>query len=97
MHKIILPNQIEIECELNGNNYIPASDFEESLFDNVKTVKIVDEELNEVELNHFKIVFTKVIDKKSIVFIQKTKDEIETEKLWDMIDYLVSSGYDTTI
>lgn len=72
--------------ELNGNNYISNDIFDKNIFvDNLKKVTITDAEGNVEELNNAKVVFTKVLDKQSFILIEKTKEEIEKETLYQLL------------
>ena len=74
------------DLELNGNNFISDTTIEESIFENnLDAISIIDNEGNIEELNNAKVIFAKVLDKQSFILVEKTKEEIENETLYQLM------------
>ena len=72
--------------ELNGNNFISDTIIDESIFENnLDKVSIIDNEGNIEELNNVKVIFAKVLDKQSFILVEKTKEELEKETLYQLL------------
>lgn len=87
MYNIKLADGTELKnLELNGNNFIPSTTIDKAIFENnLDKVSIVDNEGNIKELNNAKIMFAKVLDKQSFILVEKTKEEIEKETLYQLL------------
>lgn len=87
MYEIKLADGTELKnLELNGNNFISDTIIDEAIFENnLDKISIIDNEGNIEELNNVKVIFTKVLDKQSFILIEKTKDEIEKETLYQLL------------
>jgi hypothetical protein len=87
MYSVKLADGTEIKnLELNGNNFIYDTIIDETLFENnLDKVTIIDEDGNVEELKNAKVIFTKVLDKQSFILIEKTKEEIEKETLYQLL------------
>ncbi|MFY9297453.1 MAG: hypothetical protein WAO42_12385 [Caldicoprobacterales bacterium] len=87
MYSVELADGTEIKnLELNGNNFIPDTIIDETVFENnLDKVTIIDEDGNVEELKNAKVIFTKVLDKQSFILIEKTKEEIEKETLYQLL------------
>lgn len=87
MYSVKLTNGVEIkDLELNGNNFISNTLIDESIFENnLDEISIIDDKGNIEELNNAKVIFTKVLDKQSFILIEKTKEEIENETLYQLL------------
>lgn len=87
MYSVELADGTEIKnLKLNGNNFIPDTIIDESIFENnLDKVTIIDNEGNIEELNNAKVIFTKVLNKQSFVLVEKTKVEIENEQLKQLL------------
>lgn len=87
MYSIKLSDGTEIKnLEMNGNNFIPDTIIDETVFENnLDKVTIIDEDGNVEELKNAKVIFTKVLDKQSFILIEKTKEEIEKETLYQLL------------
>jgi hypothetical protein len=87
MYSVKLSDGTEIKnLELNGNNFIPDTIIDETVFENnLDKVTIIDEDGNVEELENAKVIFTKVLDKQSFILIEKTKEEIEKETLYQLL------------
>jgi len=71
---------------LNGNNFIPDTAIDRSIFDNnLSKVSVIDNNGDVEELNDVKVIFAKVLDKQSFILAEKTEDEIEKERLYQLI------------
>jgi len=87
MYNVKLADGTEIKSlELNGNNFITDTIVDESVFENnLDKVTIIDEGGNVEELNNAKVVFAKVLGKQSFILVEKTKEEIEKETLYQLL------------
>ena len=87
MYKIILANDTIIDnLELNGNNFIPETPIDINTFDgNLDKISIIDNEENIEELNNCSIVFAEVLGKQSFIVVEKTKQEVEKENLYQLL------------
>lgn len=87
MYNVKLADGTEIKSlELNGNNFITNTIVDESVFENnLDKVTIIDEGGNVEELNNAKVVFAKVLGKQSFILVEKTKEEIEKETLYQLL------------
>ena len=87
MYKIILTDGTIIDnLELNGNNFIPEAPIDINIFNGkLDKVSVIDSENNIKELNDFKIVFAEVLGKQSFIIVEKTKDEVEKENLYQLL------------
>lgn len=87
MYEIKLADGTELKnLELNGNNFISDTIIDKAIFENnLDKISIIDNEGNIEELNNVKVIFTKVLDKQSFILIEKTKDEIEKETLYQLL------------
>ena len=87
MYNVKLADGTEIKnLELNGNNFIPDTIVDESVFENnLDKVTITDRDGNVEELNNAKVVFAKVLGKQSFILVEKTKEEIEKETLYQLL------------
>lgn len=87
MYSVKLADGTEIKnLELNGNNYISSITIDETIFENnLDKVTIIDKDGNVEELKNAKVIFTKVLDKQSFILIEKTKEEIEKETLYQLL------------
>ena len=87
MYKIILADGTTIEnLELNGNNFIPETSIDINIFNsNLGKISIIDSEDNIEELNDSKIVFAEVAGNQSFIIVEKTKEEIEKEILYQLL------------
>lgn len=74
------------DLELNGNNFISDTTINESLFENnLDKISIIDNDGNVEELNNAKVIFAKVLDRQSFILIEKTKEEMEKETLYQLL------------
>ncbi len=87
MYNVKLADGTEIKnLELNGNNFIPDTIIDEAIFEsNLDNVTITDRDGNIEELNNAKVVFAKVLGKQSFILVEKTKEEIERETLYQLL------------
>ena len=87
MYEIKLADGTELKnLELNGNNFISDTIIDKAIFENnLDKISIIDNEGNIEELNNVKVIFTKVLDKQSFILIEKTKEEIEKETLYQLL------------
>ncbi len=87
MYNVKLADGTEIKnLELNGNNFIPDTIIDEAIFEsNLDNVTITDRDGNIEELNNAKVVFAKVLGKQSFILVEKTKEEIEKETLYQLL------------
>ena len=87
MYSIKLSDGTEIKnLELNGNNFISDIIIDETLFENnLDKVTIKDENDNVEDLKNAKVIFAKVLDKQSFILVEKTKEEIEKEELYQLL------------
>ena len=87
MYSVKLADGTEIKnLELNGNNFISDTIIDETLFENnLDKVTIIDDKGNIEELNNAKVIFTQVLDKQSFILIEKTKEEVEKETLYQLL------------
>ena len=87
MYKIILTDGTIIDnLELNGNNFIPEAPIDINIFNsNLGKISIIDSEGNIEELNDFRIVFAEVSGNQSFIIVEKTREEIEKENLYQLL------------
>lgn len=87
MYSVKLADGAELKnLKLNGNNFISDTIIDESIFENnLDKVSIIDNEGNIEELNNAKVVFAKVLEKQSFILIEKTKEEVEKETLYQLL------------
>lgn len=87
MYSIKLSDGTEIKnLELNGNNFISDTIIDESIFENnLDKVTIIDSEGNIEELSNAKVIFAKVLNKDSFILVEKTKEEVEKEALYQLL------------
>lgn len=87
MYSVELADGTEIKnLELNGNNFIPDTIIDETVFENnLDKVTIIDKGGNVKELSNAKVVFAKVLGKQSFILVEKTKEEIEKETLYQLL------------
>lgn len=87
MYSVKLADGTELKnLKLNGNNFISDTIIDESIFENnLDKVSIIDDEGNIEELNNVKVIFTKVLEKQSFILIEKTKEEVEKETLYQLL------------
>lgn len=87
MYSVKLADGAELKnLKLNGNNFISDTIIDESIFENnLDKVSIIDNEGNIEELNNAKVIFAKVLDKQSFILIEKTKEEVEKETLYQLL------------
>jgi len=86
MYSIKLNDGTEIKnLELNGNNFIPES-LDKNIFENnLEKVIVTDDDGNEEERFNQKVQFAKIGDAKTFILLDKTKDEIEKETLYQLL------------
>lgn len=87
MYSVKLADGAELKnLKLNGNNFISDTIIDESIFENnLDKVSIIDNEGNIEELNNAKVIFAKVLEKQSFILIEKTKEEVEKETLYQLL------------
>ena len=87
MYKILLSDGIEINnLELNGNNFIPETEIDPAIFENnLEKITIMDEQDNITEMNNVKVIFSTVSGRQSFVLVEKTTEELEREKLYQLL------------
>ena len=87
MYSIKLSDGTEIKnLELNGNNFISDTIIDESIFENnLDKVTIIDSEGNIEELSNAKVIFAKVLNKDSFILVEKTKEDVEKEALYQLL------------
>lgn len=87
MYSVKLADGAELKnLKLNGNNFISDTIIDESIFENnLDNVSIIDNEGNIEELNNAKVIFAKVLEKQSFILIEKTKEEVEKETLYQLL------------
>lgn len=87
MYSIKLSDGTEIKnLELNGNNFTSDTIIDESIFENnLDKVTIIDSEGNIEELSNAKVIFAKVLNKDSFILVEKTKEEVEKEALYQLL------------
>jgi hypothetical protein len=72
--------------ELNGNNFIPESTINKTIFENnLEKVIITDDDGNEEERFKQKVQFAKIGDTETFILHNKTKEEIEKEILYQLL------------
>lgn len=72
--------------ESNGNNFIPESAINKTIFENnLEKVIITDDDGNEEEWFNQKVQFAKIGDKETFILSEKSKDEIEKENLYQLL------------
>ena len=82
MYKIKLADGAIIDnLELNGNNYIPKKLDKDIFTDNLSEVAITDNDDNVEVLYDQKVQFARIGEVETFIFSDKTKDEIEKERL----------------
>lgn len=83
MYNIKLADGTMIEnLELNGNNYIPKIEIDIGVFeDSLSKVTIVDPEGKIEELENIRVTFAKVGTKQSFILAEKSKEEVEKERI----------------
>lgn len=87
MYSVKLADGAELKnLKLNGNNFISDTIIDESIFENnLDKVSIIDNKGNIEELNNAKVIFAKVLEKQSFILIEKTKEEVEKETLYQLL------------
>lgn len=87
MYSIRLNDGTEIKnLELNGNNFIPETTLDKTIFENnLEKVIITDNDGNIEELLNQKVQFAKIGDTETFILLDKTKDEIEKENLYQLL------------
>ncbi len=87
MYSVKLADGAELKnLKLNGNNFISDTIIDEFIFENnLDKVSIIDNEGNIEELNNAKVIFAKVLEKQSFILIEKTKEEVEKETLYQLL------------
>jgi len=90
MYKIELADGTKLEnLKLNGNNFIPQSPIDSSIFENnLDKVTIIDNEGSTEEHKNMKVIFARIGETKTFVLTKKTQAEIEKEALQQRIDDL---------
>ena len=91
MYTIKLSDGTELkELGKNGDNYISATEIDESIFDdNTETVTITDEDGNETILKNAEFIQQmKFPDGYYICFREKTQTELYMENVQSQIDYI---------
>ncbi len=71
---------------LNGNNFIPEATMDKTVFENnLDKVIITDDNGKEEERFNQKVQFAKIGDTETFILLDKTKDEIEKETLYQLL------------
>lgn len=94
MYSVKLADGTEIKnLELNGNNYISGITIDETIFENnLDKVTIIDKDGSVEELKNAKVIFTKVLGKQSFILVEKTKEEVEKEVLYQLLADLTETA-----
>ena len=87
MYKIQLADGTILDnLELNGNNFIPESAINKTIFENnLEKVIITDSDGNKEERFNQKVQYAKIGDAETFILLDKTKDEIEKETLYQLL------------
>ena len=83
MYTIILKNGLELKnVDVNGNNYI-IQNLDKTIFNNddLKEIKIINDENNSQTLYNQKVQFAKIGNIDTFIFIEKSKEEILQERI----------------
>ena len=79
--------------ELNGNNFIPGSTINKTIFENnLEKVIITDDNGNEEEWSNQKVQFAKIGDTETFILRSKTKEEELLELLADLTEVVLLGG-----
>lgn len=94
MYSVKLADGTEIKnLELNGNNYISGITIDETIFENnLDKVTIIGKDGSVEELKNAKVIFTKVLGKQSFILVEKTKEEVEKEVLYQLLADLTETA-----
>lgn len=87
MYSVKLADGTELKnLRLNGNNFISDTPIGSEVFkDNLEEVIITDDQGNAEKITNAKVIFAKVLGEQSFVLVEKTKEEIEKEKILGLI------------
>lgn len=87
MHSVRLTDGTEIKnLELNGNNFISDTIIDEGIFENnLDKVTITNDEGHVEELSNVNVIFAKVLNRQSFILVEKNKEEIEKETLYQLL------------
>ena len=78
---------------LNGNNFIPESTINKTIFENnLGKVIITDNDGNEEERLNQKVQFAKIGDAETFILLDKTKEEELIELLADLTEVVLLGG-----
>jgi len=94
MYSIKLANGTVLDnLELNGNNFIPESTLNKTIFENnLGKVIITDNDGNEEERLNQKVQFAKIGDTETFILHNKTKEEELLELLADLTEVVLLGG-----
>jgi len=87
MYSVKLADGTELKnLELNGNNFISKTLIDDDIFkDNLDTVTIISEE-GSIEYNDMKLIQNKIYGNESwFILAEKTRDEIEKERFYQLL------------